>query len=116
MSPLEDVNDNEVENLCIGKSFVVRRALGVQVKKHDLKKPTPVLRENLERDALLLHGVDSTICAGGVWILNFSWLPCLHSTDLFPSPSSPSLFSFSWFPLFSFFFPTCTLFQMAKNK
>jgi hypothetical protein len=38
MSPLEVVNDNEVENLLIGKSLVVRRALSVQVKKYSLKE------------------------------------------------------------------------------
>jgi hypothetical protein len=38
MSPLEVVNDNEVENLLIGKSLVVRRVLSVQVKKYSLKQ------------------------------------------------------------------------------
>jgi len=72
------------------------------------------LRENLERDAFLLHGVDSTVCAGRVWSLNFSWLPCLHSSDFFPSPSP---LSFQFLGSLSFFlFSACASFQMAKNK
>ena len=38
MSPFEVVNNNEVENLLIGKSLMVRRALSVQVKKDGLKQ------------------------------------------------------------------------------
>lgn len=37
ISPLKDVSDNDIEFLVKSKSFVIRRALNVQIKKDDVE-------------------------------------------------------------------------------